>query len=371
VEIWPGTAYPLGATYDGSGVNFAVFSEVAHAVELCLLDDTDGELTEQRIAMPEVDGHVWHCYLPGLQPGQRYGFRVHGPFDPVNGHRCDPSKLLLDPYAKAIEGQVTNDQALFSYSFADPTEPNTDDSSARRCTRSSSTLLRLGPRPPAAARVPRLGDLRGARQGTDDDAPGDARGDPRDVCRRSATPRSSITSRRLGVTAIELMPVHQFVQDTSLQAKGLTQLLGLQHDRLPRPPQRVCRGAPGAAGHRVQDDGQGLHEAGIEVILDVVYNHTAEGNHLGPTLCLPGHRQRPTTGSSTATKRTTTTRPAPGTACSCATRTCCSSSWTRCATGSPRCTSTASASTSPPPWPASSTRSTSCRPSSTSSSRTR
>ena len=141
MEIWPGTAYPLGATYDGSGVNFALFSEVAERVELCLIDD-DG--VETRLEMPEVDDFVWHGYVPELQPGQRYGYRVHGPYEPESGHRCDPSKLLLDPYAKAIEGQVSNDQALFSYDFLDPSSATPRTPSARRCSASSSTPTSTG-----------------------------------------------------------------------------------------------------------------------------------------------------------------------------------------------------------------------------------
>lgn len=127
MDIWPGQPYPLGATFDGSGVNFAIFSSVAERVELCLLTPgeepgEDGEQTwdEERIDLTEVDGHVWHAYLPGVQPGQRYGFRVHGPYDPELGHRCNPSKLLLDPYAKAIDGQIDGDSSLFSYRFDDP-----------------------------------------------------------------------------------------------------------------------------------------------------------------------------------------------------------------------------------------------------------
>src|SRR5689334_11711432 len=116
MEIWPGHPYPLGATYDGAGTNFALFSEAADAVELCLIDDDGGE---QRVPLTEVDGFVWHGYLPGVGPGQRYGYRVHGPFDPRAGHRCNPAKLLLDPYAKAIEGQIDGDQSLFSYRFDD------------------------------------------------------------------------------------------------------------------------------------------------------------------------------------------------------------------------------------------------------------
>ncbi|MDN5805219.1 MAG: glycogen debranching enzyme, partial [Microlunatus sp.] len=116
MDSWPGKPYPLGATYDGSGVNFALFSEVASGVELCFLDD---DLDETRIELTEVDGYVWHAYVPGIQPGQRYGYRVHGPYDPNCGHRCNPAKLLLDPYAKAIDGMVDGDESLYSYRFAD------------------------------------------------------------------------------------------------------------------------------------------------------------------------------------------------------------------------------------------------------------
>ena len=288
MEIWPGTAYPLGATYDGSGVNFAVFSEVAHAVELCLLDDTDGELTEQRIAMPEVDGHVWHCYLPGLQPGQRYGFRVHGPFDPVNGHRCDPSKLLLDPYAKAIEGQVTNDQALFSYSFADPTEPNTDDSLSK-----TMHSVVINPyfdwghdRPPRHEyhdSVIYEAHVKGLTM-THPEIPEEIRGT------YAAIGHPVIVDHltNLGVTAIELMPVHQFVQDTSLQAKGLTNYWGYNTIGFRAPHNAYAAGSQGQQVTEFKTMVKALHEAGIEVILDVVYNHTAEGNEMGPTLCFRG-----------------------------------------------------------------------------------
>lgn len=127
IEVWPGKAYPLGAAYDGSGTNFALFSEVAEQVDLCLFD-ADG--TETRIKMPEVDGFVWHGFLPGVEPGQRYGYRVHGPHDPANGHRCNPNKLLLDPYSKAIDGNFDWDQSLFGYNFGDPDSRNDEDSAA-------------------------------------------------------------------------------------------------------------------------------------------------------------------------------------------------------------------------------------------------
>src|SRR5690554_4893647 len=131
MQIWPGRPYPLGATFDGTGTNFALFSEVAERVELCLLD-ADG--TETRVDLPEVDAFVWHGYLPSVQPAQRYGFRVHGPSEPPAGHRCNPAKLLLDPYAKAIDGQVDGDQAVFSYDFGDPDSLNTQDSAGHTMT---------------------------------------------------------------------------------------------------------------------------------------------------------------------------------------------------------------------------------------------
>ncbi|MBI2245804.1 MAG: glycogen debranching enzyme, partial [Nocardioides sp.] len=127
MEVWPGRAYPLGATFDGSGTNFALFSEVADRVELCLFDAEGSEgYRETRVELTEVDAYVWHCYLPSVQPGQRYGYRVHGPWDPENGQRCNPNKLLLDPYAKATSGEIDWDQSLFSYNFGDP-----EDSDAR------------------------------------------------------------------------------------------------------------------------------------------------------------------------------------------------------------------------------------------------
>ena len=151
---WPGQAYPLGATFDGTGTNFALFSEVAERVELCLFDDdADGEqLTETRVELAEVDAHVWHCYLPHVQPGQRYGYRVHGPYEPERGLRCNPNKLLLDPYAKATAGEIDWDQSLFGYTFGDEDSRNDDDSAAHMTLGVvDQPVLRLGGRPPARA----------------------------------------------------------------------------------------------------------------------------------------------------------------------------------------------------------------------------
>ena len=193
VEIWPGTPYPLGATYDGSGVNFALFSEVAERVELCLVDD-DG--AETRLDLPEVDGFVWHAYVPGLQPGQRYGFRVHGPYDPEPGPPLRPEQAAARPLRQGDRGPGHQRPVPVLLRLQEPEEaqhrrqPRQDDALGRH-----QPVLRLGPRPPAAPRVPRDGHLRGARQGPDDDPPRRARGDPRHVCRRSRTRRSSTTSR--------------------------------------------------------------------------------------------------------------------------------------------------------------------------------
>ena len=285
MEIWPGTAYPLGATFDGTGVNFALFSEVAETVELCLVSD-DGD--ETRIALPEVDGFVWHGYLPGIQPGQRYGYRVHGPFDPENGHRCDPSKLLLDPYAKAIEGQVSNDQALFSYDFEDPTKANTEDSLGK-------TMLAVVTNPYfdwGHDRPPRHeyhdtviyeAHVKGLTM-THPEVPEEIRGTYAAI----AHPAVIDHLTALGITAIELMPVHQFVHDTSLQGRGLTNYWGYNTIGFLAPHNDYARGQRGEQVTEFKAMVKALHAADIEVILDVVYNHTAEGNEFGPTICFRG-----------------------------------------------------------------------------------
>ena len=177
---------PLGATYDGTGTNFALFSEVAERVELCLFDD-DG--TETRVELTEVDAFVWHGYLPSVGPGQRYGYRVHGPYDPANGHRCNPAKLLLDPYAKAIDGQIDGDESLFSYEFGDPTKRQrrrlggAHDASRSWSTRSSTGATTGHPNTP----YHETRDLRGPRQGPDQDPPRHPRGDARHLRRASRT----------------------------------------------------------------------------------------------------------------------------------------------------------------------------------------
>jgi isoamylase len=286
MEIWPGSPYPLGATFGGAGTNFALFSEAAERVELCLIDADGGE---QRIDVQEVDGFVWHCYLPRVGPGQRYGYRVHGPFDPSRGHRCDPSKLLLDPYAKAVEGQIDGSQALFSYRFGDSHSRNLEDS--RGHTMLSVVVTPYfdwgTDRPPKHEyneTVIYEAHVKGLTM-THPGIPDDIRGT------YAALGHPSLIQHLtdLGVTAIELIPVHQFVQDTTLVDKGLSNYWGYNTIGFFAPHNAYS--SSGQRGQQVQEFKamvKALHEAQIEVILDVVYNHTAEGNHLGPTLCFRG-----------------------------------------------------------------------------------
>lgn len=289
-EVWPGKAYPLGATYDGSGTNFALFSEVAERVELCLFDDDGaGGLRETRIKLPEVDGFVWHGFLPGVESGQRYGYRVHGPYDPGSGHRCNPSKLLLDPYSKAIDGNFNWDQSLFGYNFGDPDSRNDDDSAASmpKSVVTNPYFDWGNDRPPQheyADTVIYETHVKGLTQ-THPDIPEQARGTYAGIAHPAII--DHLTS--LGVTAVELMPVHHFANDSTLIDKGLANYWGYNTIGFFAPDAKYSSST--TPGGQVQDFKvmvRALHEAGIEVILDVVYNHTAEGNHLGPTVSMRG-----------------------------------------------------------------------------------
>jgi isoamylase len=286
MEVWPGAPYPLGASYDGAGTNFALFSGIAESVELCLFDDAN---TETRIPMLEKDALVWHAYLPRAEPGQRYGYRVHGPYDPSKGNRCDPSKLLLDPYAKAFEGTIDWQPACFSYELGDPSQRNTEDS-APHVLKSVVTNPFFDWQEDRAPRhvyhetviyeahVKGLTKLHPA-------IPEEIRGTYAAV----GHPAMIEHLTKLGVTAIELMPVHQFVQDSTLIAKGLSNYWGYNTIGFFAP--HSAYSASGDRGQQVLEFKamvRDLHRAGIEVILDVVYNHTAEGNHLGPTLAFRG-----------------------------------------------------------------------------------
>ncbi|MPQ96803.1 glycogen debranching protein GlgX [Modestobacter sp. I12A-02628] len=284
-QVWPGTAYPLGATYDGTGTNFALFSEVAEKVELCLFDEAG---TETRIRLPEMDAYVWHAFLPGIQPGQRYGFRVHGPYDPLQGQRCNPNKLLLDPYAKAIDGQVDWAPAVFGYDFK--TKERNDEDSAAHMPKSVVTNpyfdwgVDRPPRIPYHKTVIYEAHVKGLTM-THPRVPEELRGTYAGI----AHPAVIDHLTELGVTAIELMPVHQFVQDDTLEQKGLRNYWGYNTIGFFAPHNEYASNTDnGMQVAEFKGMVRTLHEAGIEVILDVVYNHTAEGNHLGPTLSFKG-----------------------------------------------------------------------------------
>ena len=289
--VWPGSPYPLGATYDGAGTNFSVFSEVAERVELCLIDD-DG--AENRIELDEVDGYVWHAYLPTVAPGQRYGFRVYGPWDPAAGQRCDPSKLLLDPYGKSFEGHFEFTQALYSYDLhakdkATGGKPPHVDSLGHTLT---SVVINPffnwgsdhAPRTPYHETIIYEAHVKGMTQ-MHPAVPELLRGTYAGL----AHPAVIEHLKSLHVTAIELMPVHQFMTDKRLVDLGLRNYWGYNTFGYfaPHADYAANHHAGGAVGE-FKSMVRAFHDAGIEVILDVVYNHTAESDHLGPTINFRG-----------------------------------------------------------------------------------
>jgi isoamylase len=290
-RVWPGTWYPLGATCDGSGCNFSVFSEVAERVELCLFDEAG---REERLDLPETRTFCWHGYVPGIRPGQRYGFRVHGPWEPDRGRLCNPHKLLLDPYAKAVEGGVTWNPAVFPF----PMDAHGGRDDARASTKDSAPYV------PRSVVVDTRFDWGGDRH---PNRPlhqteiyelhvkgftARLRGVPahlRGTYAGLVHPASLEHLTRLGVSAVELMPVHQFVHDGHLVSRGLRNYWGYNSLGFFAPHNEYA--SSGQRGEQVQEFKEmvkALHSAGIEVILDVVYNHTAEGNHLGPMLSFKG-----------------------------------------------------------------------------------
>jgi glycogen operon protein len=286
MQAWPGSAYPLGATYDGSGTNFALFSEAAERVELCLFDAAGAET---RVELPEVDGFVWHVFLPGVEPGQRYGYRVHGPYDPDHGQRCNPNKLLLDPYAKAIDGVIDWDESLFGYHFGDPDSRNDADSAQRlpKCIVTNPFFDWGVDRPPRRAYAESViyeAHVKGLTR-RHPEIPADLRGTYAAI----GHPVIIEHLTQLGVTAIELMPVHHFANDSHLVDRGLANYWGYNTIGFFAPDSKYSSSrSPGGQVQEFKTMVRTLHEAGIEVILDVVYNHTAEGNHLGPTLSFRG-----------------------------------------------------------------------------------
>jgi isoamylase len=279
-------AAPLGAHFDGSGASFALFSSVADAVELCLFDDSG---TETSWSLPQGDGYVWQGYLPGVRPGQRYGFRVHGPWDPSSGARCNPAKLLLDPYARAVAGEVRWNPAVYGHASDDPNRADSSDSAP------------YVPRSVVVAEDFDWGeDRRPGRAMTDSifyevhvkgftklhpDVPEELRGTYAGL----AHPAAVAHLERLGVSAVELLPVHQFVHDAQLANRGLRNYWGYQSIGYFAPHNQYS--STGDSGSQVDEFRRmvgALHAAGLEVIIDVVFNHTAEGSESGPTLCFRG-----------------------------------------------------------------------------------
>jgi glycogen operon protein len=285
-RIFPGDPFPLGCSFDGIGANVSVFSEVAEAVEMCLFDAAGQETW---VELPERTGQTVHGYLPDISPGQRYGFRVHGPWNPDAGLRCNPNKLLLDPYARAVDGHVQWNEAVFGHRFGQPDERN-DVDSAPFVPRSvvvnpwfdweGDQLLRT----PWNNTVIYEAHVKGATK-THPDIEDELRGTYAGIAHPAFV--EHLTS--LGVTAIELLPVHQFVHDAHLVERGLRNYWGYNSIGFFAPHNDYDH--RGHGGEQVQDFKhmvKVLHGAGIEVILDVVYNHTAEGNHLGPMLSFKG-----------------------------------------------------------------------------------
>jgi isoamylase len=287
MQIWPGEPFPLGATFNGTGTNFSLFSEVATTVELCLFDEAGAE---QRVALPEVTALCWHGYLPQVRPGQRYGFRVHGPWAPDQGQWCNPNKLLLDPYAKAIDGAWTWNESMFPYHFDNPDGSKNDVDNAEVMPKSIVIDQSFDwegdapPRTPWHKTIVYETHVKGFTK-RNPKLPEHVRGSYGGI----ANPVSVEYLQKLGITAVELLPVHQFVQDSVLLDRGLRNYWGYNSIGYFAPHNEYS--STGTRGEQVKEFKgavKALHRAGIEVILDVVYNHTAEGNHLGPVLSFKG-----------------------------------------------------------------------------------
>ncbi|MGF1509805.1 MAG: glycogen debranching protein GlgX [Myxococcota bacterium] len=285
-RVWPGEPHPFGATWDGSGTNFALFSAHAERVDLCLFDDNGGhELA--RIRLPEYTNEVWHGYLPDVRPGQLYGYRVHGPFEPESGHRFNPNKLVLDPHAKALSGAITWNDALFGYRIGDPEEDLSYDERDSapfmpKCEVIDTAFTWGRPAPPTPWHQTIIYEahVRGFTM-LHPSIPEAERGTFRGLSHATIVDHL----RNLGITAIELLPTHAFVHDRHLVDRGLKNFWGYNSIGFFAPHNEYL-GKAGISDFKAFV--QQMHDAGIEVILDVVYNHTAEGNHLGPTLSFRG-----------------------------------------------------------------------------------
>jgi isoamylase len=291
MRVWPGLPYPLGATWDGEGVNFALFSEHATGVELNLFDTPEDAKESHRIVLPELTDHVWHAYLPDVRPGQFYGYRVHGPYRPEEGDRFNQHNLLIDPYAKAITGRIQWSNALFAYQVGGPQqdlEMSTENSAGGvpKCVVIDSAFTwgtDRRPRIPWNRTVIYECHVRGMTI-RHPDVPGPLRGTYLGLCSDAMIDYFLA----LGITAIELLPIHQFLVDRHLAEQGLTNYWGYNSIGFFAPDVRYATKGLGSQVDEFKSMVKTLHSAGIEVILDVVYNHTGEGNHLGPTLSLRG-----------------------------------------------------------------------------------
>jgi isoamylase len=291
MRVWPGQPYPLGATWDGQGVNFALFSENATGVELCLFANHDDTVESDKIMLRERTDQVWHCYLPDVRPGQFYGYRVHGPYDPNSGNRFNPNKLLIDPYAKAITGAIKWSNRLFAYKVGEPNadlEPDPDNSAGGvpKCVVIDPAFTWEEDQPLRIAwnrTIIYECHVKGMTK-LHPDVPEPLRGTYLGLC---SDPMIEYF-QSLGITAVELLPVHQFVVDRHLAEKGLTNYWGYNSIGFFAPDVRYAARGLGNQVYEFKSMVKTLHSAGIEVILDVVYNHTGEGNHLGPTLSLRG-----------------------------------------------------------------------------------
>jgi isoamylase len=291
MRVWPGLPYPLGATWDGEGVNFAIYSEHATGVDLCLFDSPEAGESSTTISMPQATDDVWHVYLPDVRPGTYYGYRVHGPYEPESGHRFNPAKLLIDPYAKAVSGPIKWTDELFGYTIGDPAadlsrddrdsagampkcvvvDPafSWGDDRAPRIPWNRSVIYECHVRGMTKLHPAVQEELRGTYLGLASDPVID-----------------HLTA--LGVTAVELMPVHHFVSERDLVDKGLSNYWGYNSIGFLAPHVGYATAGDGRQVSEFKSMVKTLHRAGLEVILDVVYNHTAEGSHLGPTLSLRG-----------------------------------------------------------------------------------
>ena len=291
MKVWQGRPYPLGATWDGMGVNFALFAENATGVELCLYRNHEDAEETEKIQLRERTNQVWHCYLPEVRPGQLYGYRVHGPYEPERGHRFNPAKMVLDPYARAVTGQVRWNDSVFAYQVGGPNEdlePNATNSAGAmpKSVIVDSTFAWGDDRPPRTPwnrTVIYEAHVKGMTI-RHPDVPEHLRGTYLGLC----TDPILDHLRALGITAVELLPVHHFINDRRLVEMGLTNYWGYNSIGFFAPDARYATTGGGNQVYEFKTMVRTLHEAGLEVILDVVYNHTAEGNHLGPTLCLKG-----------------------------------------------------------------------------------